>query len=89
MHLLVYDKHKEESFEVRDGAILNDMCGNASIPFCPQNVVGSNILLSLLPAEKIVEMAEENPSILKHPQLMELTGDSNPVLMVVYCKEKV
>lgn len=89
MHLLVYDKHKKESFEVRDGAILNDMCGNASIPFCPQNVVGSNILLSLLPAEKIVEMAEENPSILKHPQLMELTEDSNPVLMVVYCKEKV
>lgn len=86
IHLLVYDKNKKESFEVGDGAILNDMCSTVNIPFCPQNVVGSNILISLLPAENIFELAEENPSILEHPQLKGLSEDSNPILMAVYLK---
>lgn len=86
MHLLVYDKDKRESFEVTNGIILNDMCGNANIPFCPQNVVSSNILISLLPAENIFEIAEDNPSILEHPQFKGLTEDSNPILMAVYLK---
>ena len=86
MHLLIYNKSKKESFEVRNGAIINDICGKINIPFCPQNVVNSNILVSLLSAEKIFEMAEENPSILEHPSFKRLSEDDNPILIAVYLK---
>lgn len=86
MHLLVYDKSKKECFKVRGGVIINDLCAKANIPFCPQNTVAPNILISLLSAEEIFEMAEDNPSILNHPQLKGLAEDSNPILMVVYLK---
>lgn len=86
IHLVVYDKNKRETSEVKGGSIINDMCGTATIPFCPHNVVNSNILLSLISAEDIFKMAEKNPSILEHPQLRQLTEDSNPVLIIVYLK---
>lgn len=86
MHLLVYDKRRKECFKVRGGVIINDLCAKANIPFCPQNTVAPNILISLLSAEEIFEMAEDNPSILNHPQLKGLAEDSNPILMVVYLK---
>lgn len=62
------------------------MCATATIPFCSQNVVNSNILLSLLSAEDIFKMVEKNPSILEHPQLRLFTEASNPVLIAVYLK---
>lgn len=86
MHLLVYDKRRKECFKVRGGVIINDLCAKANIPFCPQNTVAPNILISLLSVEEIFEMAEDNPSILNHPQLKGLAEDSNPILMVVYLK---
>ena len=86
MHLLVYNKKQKETFAVRNGAIANDLSGTPSLSFCPQTTVASNVAVSLLPAEDILEKAEEDPAILKHPRLKELTEDSNPVLMVVYLK---
>ena len=45
--------------------------------------------VNFLNAERIFMYAEqEDASVLEHPQLKNLNEEDNPVLMVVYLKEK-
>ena len=82
----IYDKNKKECFEVEKGFIENDFGG---MPFQPTTSVAPNVLVNFLNAERIFMYAEqEDASVLEHPQLKNLNEEDNPVLMVVYLKEK-
>lgn len=85
-HMMIYDKNKKECFEVEKGFIENDFGG---MPFQPTTSVAPNVLVNFLNAERIFMYAEqEDASVLEHPQLKNLNEEDNPVLMVVYLKEK-
>ena len=83
--MVIYDKKNKESFAIGKGYIENDFGG---MPFMPDHAIAPNVLISYLDTERIFKYAEEeNPAVLKHPQLKKLKEDDNPVLMVVYLKK--
>ena len=82
--LVIYDKDKKTCFRAKDIRIPNDMEGG--IPLEPYTSIGDNTLLTLWTPAEIMELAEKDPSILKHDKLKNLKEDDNPVLMIVHLK---
>ena len=48
--------------------------------------ISDDVLLYCLEAPEVMELAEDDPSILEYEQLKNLKEDDNPVLMIVYLK---
>lgn len=48
--------------------------------------ISDDVLLYYLEAPEVMELAEDDPSILEYEQLKNLKEDDNPVLMIVYLK---
>ena len=82
--LAMYDKKKGACYKVKNNRIINDMQG--SLPFYPETRISDDVLLYFLEAPEVMELAEDNPSILEYEQLKNLKEDDNPVLMIVYLK---
>ncbi len=82
--LAMYDKKKGACYKVKNNRIINDMQG--SLPFYPETRISDDVLLYYLEAPEVMELAEDNPSILEYEQLKNLKEDDNPVLMIVYLK---
>ncbi|WP_278705003.1 hypothetical protein [Parabacteroides goldsteinii] len=80
----MYDKKKGACYKVKNNRIINDMQG--SLPFYPETRISDDVLLYYLEAPEVMELAEDNPSILEYEQLKNLKEDDNPVLMIVYLK---
>ena len=57
-----------------------------SLPFYPETRISDDVLLYYLEAPEVMELAEDDPSILEYEQLKNLKEDDNPVLMIVYLK---
>lgn len=56
------------------------------LPFYPEARIADDVLLYYLEASEVLELAEEDPSILDYEQLKNLKEDDNPVLMIVQLK---
>lgn len=82
--LAIYDKKKGNCYKVKDNKIKNDMEGG--LPFYPQTRIADDVLLYYLEASEVMELAEDDPSVLEYEQLKNLKEDDNPVLMIVYLK---
>ena len=83
--LALYDKKKRTCYKVKNNRIKNDMQG--SLPFYPETRIADDVLLYYLEASEVLELAEEDPSILEYEQLKNLKEDDNPVLMIVTLKK--
>lgn len=83
--LALYDKKKRTCYKVKNNRIKNDMQG--SLPFYPETRMADDVLLYYLEASEVLELAEEDPSILEYEQLKNLKEDDNPVLMIVTLKK--
>lgn len=82
--LAMYDKKKGVCYKVKNDRIKNDMPGG--LPFYPEARIADDVLLYYLEASEVLELAEEDPSILDYEQLKNLKEDDNPVLMIVQLK---
>ncbi|WP_195373376.1 MULTISPECIES: 6-bladed beta-propeller [Parabacteroides] len=82
--LAMYDKKKGDCYKVKDNRIKNNMEGG--LPFYPEARIADDILLYYLEASEVLELAEEDPSVMEYEQLKNLKEDDNPVLMIVYLK---
>ena len=65
--LAMYDKKKGACYKVKNNRIINDMQG--SLPFYPETRISDDVLLYFLEAPEIMELAEDDPSILEYEQL--------------------
>lgn len=82
--LAMYDKQKNICYKVKNDRIRNDEQGG--LAFYPQARIADDVLLYYMEAFEVLELAEEDPSILEYEQLKNLKEDDNPVLMIVYLK---
>lgn len=82
--LAIYDKKTKECYKVKDGKIKNDLSGNLS--FYPAVSIADDTLLYFLEASEVMELAEQDPSILDNESLRNLKEDDNPVVMIVHLK---
>lgn len=82
--LAMYDKKKNTCYKVKNNRMVNDLQG--CLPFYPEARIADDVLLYYLEASQVMDLAEDNPSILEYEQLKNLKEDDNPVLMIVYLK---
>lgn len=66
-------------------SIRNDMQGN--LPFYPEARISDDVLLYYQEASEVLELTEEDPSILGYKLLKNLKENDNSVLKIVQLKD--